>query len=308
MESLDLGANAICIFLLLPLYANEMTVDEFQKYAWSRLAPLYAEREVRAITALFMETSLGWSPTEMSLRRREELAMEQLSLLQTGLQRLEQHEPVQYVTGTAYFWGLSFRVAPGVLIPRQETEELVDWVIKDNPEKELKVLDIGTGSGCISISLAKERPQYQISALDFAPEALNIAYHNAERHGSKILFLQKDILQASPEDAFELDIIISNPPYIKESEKADMRPHVLAHEPEAALFVPDDDALLFYRKIAELGIQWLRPGGKLYFEINEALGKEVVALLKALSYDEVVLRKDLNGKDRMVRAKRGSEL
>lgn len=284
-----------------------MTLGEFQKSTWAKLESLYGLGEARAITALLVEGKLGWSSTEISFKRGDTLLEEQLALLQPATQRLLLHEPVQYVTGIAYFWELEFQVTPDVLIPRQETEELVDWILKENLEVGLSLLDIGTGSGCIPISLALEMKHANISALDYSAAALRVAQQNAATHHASIAFHQQDILQASPTDFSDLDIIVSNPPYIRNSEKQEMMPHVLDHEPGEALFVPNNDPLLFYRTIAELGHHWLQKGGKLYVEINEAFGKEVVALLKELKYEEVELRKDLNGKDRMVRGRRSFE-
>lgn len=282
-----------------------MTIDKFQKEALPHLKMLYDSSEAEAILGYLIEGILGYSLTEISIHKRSSLSEKQAQILQAALQRLLQYEPVQYVTGIAYFWDLILRVTPDVLIPRQETEELVDWVLKENRQSNLSILDIGTGSGCIALSLALEMKNAHVTALDYSAAALRIAQQNAAKHQAKITFRQQDVLQASPDTFSNLDIMVSNPPYIKHLEKDTMMPHVLEHEPEEALFVPDDDPLLFYRKIGELGHHWLRKAGKLYVEINEGYGKEVVELLQALNYEEVELRQDLNGRDRMVRGVRG---
>jgi release factor glutamine methyltransferase len=280
-----------------------MTIDDFRKEALPRLEMLYDSGEAEAMLAYLIEGILGYSLTEISIHKRSPLSEKQAKDLQAALKRLLLHEPVQYVTGVAYFWDLILRVTPDVLIPRQETEELVDWILKENRQSNLSILDIGTGSGCIALSLALEMKNADVTALDYSAAALRIAQQNAAKHQAKITFRQQDILQASPDTFSKLDIIVSNPPYIKHLEKEAMMPHVLDHEPGEALFVPDEDPLLFYRKIGELGQHWLCQAGKLYVEINEAYGKEVVELLQALNYEEVELRQDLNGRDRMVKAR-----
>jgi len=278
-----------------------MTITEFQKNAILKIEPLYGMAEARAIILNLIEGLLGYSSTKISLYRENDLSQEEHKKLLTALGRLLQNEPVQYITGIAHFWDLELHVTPDVLIPRQETEELVDWILKENRHTGLSILDIGTGSGCIALGLAIEKKNARVSAIDYSEATLKIAKRNASLNQAKIEFHQQDILQAPKSDFSQLDIIVSNPPYIRDLEKKHMMPHVLEHEPDKALFVPDDDPLLFYRTIGKLGQHWLRKGGKLYFEINEDFGNEVVALLKELKYEDVVLRQDLNGKDRMVR-------
>lgn len=207
--------------------------------------------------------------------------------------------PPQYITGYADFCDRRFAVRPGVLIPRPETEELIRWIREDKPEK-LRMLDIGTGSGCIAVTLAADFPEAAVSAADISETALEVARRNAEANHAAIRFMRCDILTETPAGTY--DLIVSNPPYVTKKEQAAMRDNVLSHEPELALFVPDDDPLLFYRAIAKHGKQLLSPGGRLYFEINEAYGREVLALLLSEGYDGVELRADIYDKPRMVKA------
>lgn len=220
-------------------------------------------------------------------------------------ERIAKGEPVQYVVGKAEFCGLTFHVEPGVLIPRPETEELVDAVELQNAQNA-RVVDIGTGSGCIAISLSKKFPNAKVEGWDISNDALRIAKGNAELNESNVSFHKVDVLSVSPSEVLSLaegkraDVIVSNPPYICDKEKSDMERNVLDHEPHLALFVPDEDPLLFYRKIAELGVEILSTGGRLYFEINRAYGRETVLLLEGLGYSNVQLVQDQFGNDRMV--------
>lgn len=237
-------------------------------------------------------------------------------LLAQYAQRLSQGEPVQYVLGYEYFMGEKFQVNPDVLIPRPETSELVDWIVENYVEKSREtvekpvynILDIGTGSGCIAISLARLINNSTVFAFDISTGALKTAKANAEAQNIKnIQFCQVDILNTensaySHPDVDKFDVIVSNPPYVMNNEKKGMDKNVLEHEPHLALFVPDDDPLLFYRVIAKYGKSHLREGGKLYFEINQALGKETCQLLEDSGYSNVELRQDMFGKDRMVSA------
>jgi len=218
------------------------------------------------------------------------------------ISRLQQNEPIQYIIGKETFCNLSFMVDKNVLIPRPETQELVEWILVDNEgRKGCRVLDVGTGSGCIAISLAKKMPKSQVEAWDFSAGALQMAKRNASLNEVEICFVKQDVLTFVPESAC-LDILVSNPPYITESEKTGMEGNVLDWEPKTALFVQDDDPLLFYRKIASLGRVMLNPGGSLYFEINRAYGKEMVTMLEEMGYTRIVLRKDMFGNDRMIKA------
>ena len=217
------------------------------------------------------------------------------------LSRLKKNEPIQYIIGTESFCGLTFEVNPDVLIPRPETQELVRWIESDWKSLPCRILDIGTGSGCISISLAKFLEDAKVESWDISEGALQVAHRNCVRNEVEVLLRQQDVLSVVPEGEL-YQVIVSNPPYICEKEKVDMDANVLDWEPETALFVPDADPLLFYRKIAELGISMLCEGGALYFEINRAYGEETLRMLEGLGYRQLELRKDDFGNDRMIKA------
>ena len=219
------------------------------------------------------------------------------------LNRLKKKEPIQYILGEGEFHGLTFEVNSNVLIPRPETAELVDWICDDFFDKGGSFLDIGTGSGCIAITLKYLNAQFDANATDISPLALNTAMRNAKRLCADVSFIIDDILH--PQTEFDpLDFIVSNPPYITEAEKSSMRENVLGYEPHSALFVEGDDPLLFYRAIADYGLTHLKNNGSLYFEINEQFGKEIQQMLEDYGYKEIVVREDMEGKDRMVRCKK----
>lgn len=218
------------------------------------------------------------------------------------LEKLNAFIPIQYILGKAHFYGLEFEVNENTLVPRPETEELVEWIVSGNVSKDnLKILDIGTGTGCIAISLAKNLPTAQVFAMDVSEKALETAKRNAELNGTTVTFLQQDVLVATDLHQ-EFDIIVSNPPYVRHLEKAEIKQNVLDNEPHLALFVEDDDALLFYRKIAQLAQQNLCGNGQLFFEINQYLGKEMRELFAEFPFNNVELRKDIYGNDRMMKA------
>lgn len=226
--------------------------------------------------------------------------------LEVILKRLCKYEPFQYILGKANFCGLSFEVTPAVLIPRPDTEELVDWIVEDCAEKSgLRILDVGTGSGCIPVSLAKRMRAHNpsVAAWDISEEALEVARKNAVHNQVEVSFVHQDVLK-DDYPVMEVDVLVSNPPYIACKEKGEMERNVLDWEPELALFVPDDDPLLFYHRIAEIGLHILSEGGCLFYEINRAYGVEMVELLKNFGYTSIELRKDLSGNDRMVKAVR----
>ena len=279
---------------------------------WQRLLSLYDEREAKAIVRLVLEERFGLTLAEMlgaSLNEKLNIKNEKSNgeeELEDMMRRLEQGEPVQYVLGEAWFCGRRFHVKPGVLIPRPETEMLVEWVLEDKrlkikDEGLIDVLDIGTGSGCIAISLALGLPSASVVAWDVSDAALRIARANAEQLGAEVSFVKQDAL-AAPDDIARWDVIVSNPPYVCASEAAQMEPHVLKHEPHEALFVPDNDALLFYRAIAQYACRALKPGGRLFFEINPLYAAELSSLLKSMGFADVELRDDQFGKCRMIRA------
>lgn len=265
------------------------------------LTPMHGAQEARAIVYALLEDVFGLRKTDVLLGRFEALSEAEKLHFAECAKRLSTGEPLQYVVGTAPFGELRFEVTPATLIPRPETLELVEWVVADeNVKSALRLLDIGTGSGCIAISLAQLLPQATVSAWDISAEALAVARRNAELNGVAVDFKQVDVLHVTEAETY--DCIVSNPPYICEEEKAEMTDSVLLHEPHTALFVPNTDPLRFYRAIAELGMRCLSPGGTLYFEINRAYGAETCNLLRDLGFRDVELRKDFYGNDRMVKA------
>jgi release factor glutamine methyltransferase len=284
-----------------------MNYREARQYYAKRLQGLYDGREAETVTDWVLEHVTGLDKLQRHLDRTAILTPRQQAAMEQAFQQLEQHKPVQYVLGEAWFYGLRFRVNENVLIPRPETEELVQWVLEDmkleSSPAAPAILDIGTGSGCIAVALQKKLPAAHVSALDISREALNVAGGNATLNYVTVNLIRADILDKNTRATLlSCDIIVSNPPYVCERETAGMQAHVLDHEPRQALFVPDDNALVFYRAIAAVARQKLNPHGRLYLEINEALGLEVTALLEATGFREVQLRQDLFGKDRMVKA------
>lgn len=229
------------------------------------------------------------------------LTEEQVRKWNGVLTRLKQHEPIQYIFEETFFYGLPFKVSPSTLIPRPETEELVEWILATLPrEEKLTVLDIGSGSGCIPVTLAKLLPKSRISGMDISEAALQIAQFNANQHQVNIKWLHQDILLT--ETLNDYNVIVSNPPYVRLLEKKEILTNVLEYEPHLALFVPDNDPLLFYRKIVHLAAKHLKPSGYLFLEINQYLGKEMLELFHTTAFKKVELRKDLSGNDRMIKA------
>lgn len=270
------------------------------------LHPYYQETEAGALAKWILTEVFHFSTFDLYAGKDMNFSENDRDRLEDILNRLRDYEPLQYVLGKAEFGGLSFEVTPDVLIPRPETLELVEWITADCQGTEgVRILDIGTGSGCIPVTLYKRLEAYrpQVASWDISEKALEVAGRNAVANGAVVTFCCQDVLSESLPET-EVDVLVSNPPYIAEKEKASMERNVLDWEPGLALFVPDDDPLLFYRKIAEAGLRILPPKGRLYYEINRAYGKETVELLERLGYTEVELRKDLSGNDRMVKAVR----
>ena len=263
------------------------------------LTALYGEREARQIARIIVMELGGLCLTDLVAEPDKELGINELDRI---IGELAAGRPLQYVLGHTEFYGLDFQVREGVLIPRPETEELVRTIVeRHRSDSGLRILDIGTGSGCIAVTLAAELPDARVTAVDISDTALRIARRNAERHRQTVRFERRDILTGPPEGEF--DLIVSNPPYVTESEKRQMSPNVLRYEPHRALFVPDDDPLLFYRAIAGLGRRLFAPGGTVYFEIDERFGTQTVELLENEGYREIVLSKDFFGKPRTVSAR-----
>jgi release factor glutamine methyltransferase len=270
------------------------------------LLTIYDQQEINSIKYLVLSDISNLSKAQLRAFQDKELSEDAAEKLQNIISRLQTGEPVQYILGHTEFYGLPFKVNPSVLIPRPETEELVEWVLSEVRGQKSEVgsiLDIGTGSGCIPITLKKHLPQTQVSGLDISPAALQTAMQNALLNEVEVEFIEADIL--NPPIAIrntQYAIFISNPPYVTEHEKQDMHQNVLSHEPHSALFVPNADPLLFYRAIADFAVEHLQPNGLLFFEINENLGKETVELLAAKGFKDIELRQDMRGMDRMIRA------
>jgi len=333
-----------------------MTYSELNRILKDNLSPHYPDREISSIGRLVLEHLTGLDWVQIRLNQDSELLADQESDFKDILARLKNHEPVQYVLGETEFYGLKLKVRHGVLIPRGETEELVEWALSEveqegkaegrkaegqngrtegiraegqegksvrmEVEKGIRVLDIGCGSGAIAIALAKHLPGAEVVASDISGEALTLTMENAELNNVKVRIAALDILSpqrlvipaqtGTPSTLMNtegstflpFDLILSNPPYIPASGKSDMDLHVIDHEPELALFVPDDDPLIFYRAIADFAVSFLNPGGQVFVEIHDRLGAETVGIFKK-SFSNVELRKDIHGKDRMIRAYHG---
>lgn len=278
-----------------------MTLNDYKNLFKQQLNGLYDEEECKALLAVVMDEVLNYSRADMVLKKDEELLPEVQTRLTEVVTQLQKEIPVQYIFGKAHFYGYEFKVSPATLIPRRETEELVEWILEAmnrQPQKKWKVLDIGTGSGCIPITIKKEFSLAEVSAIDISPEALSIAEENAHNLNVKIRFIQQNILETKTLDKY--DIIISNPPYVRHLEKAEMKNNVLRHEPHLALFVENEDPLIFYRKIMQLAKESLTENGVLFFEINQYLGNEMTELVSEY-FDNVILKKDLQGNDRMMK-------
>lgn len=267
------------------------------------LQEYYSAQEAANLSRIVCCEMLGQSTVDYYLGKDMILSSNEAKELESILSRLCKFEPVQYIQGTARFLQRTFRVAPGVLIPRPETEELVEAVLrKVSPAS--RILDIGTGSGCIAITLSKELPQAEVTAWDVSEDALSVARANNDALGARVRFHRRDVLAYQAEKGECYDVIVSNPPYVTEAEKRDMEHNVLDWEPSLALFVPDNDPLLFYRRIAELGNALLVPGGLLFFEINRAFGQAVAVMLRENGYANPRIIKDISGNDRIVIAER----
>ena len=275
-------------------------MKELLTHIRTQIGSYYTTGEVTALSRIIATELLGIKESTFFLKDPVTLDTAQQAALNSALERLKQHCPIQQILGYEYFCGLRFKVTQATLIPRPETSELVGWIESGHTEPA-RILDIGTGSGCIAISLAKRLPQSSVTAWDISPEALSVAKENNSLNNTNVEFAQVDILTHQPTQE-RFDIIVSNPPYIKEVEKEQMYSNVLDWEPHTALFVPDNDPLLFYRTIAQGATTMLHPGGKLYFEINRAYGKEAMEMLSALGYSDIELRKDFADNDRMIRA------
>ncbi len=287
---------------------SSFKIKEYRTQFIQELTPIYDAGEAESFFYLILEEKHQLKRIDLALHPDLVFSEEEIVVWNSILEQLKLEIPVQYLLGKTSFYGLDFEVNENVLIPRPETEELVEWILesqKSNPEtsgeslKDLKILDIGTGSGCIAISLAKNLPNATVFAIDISEKALATAKTNAENNSVNITFINQNILETQDLQQ-HFDIIVSNPPYVRNLEKEEIKKNVLENEPHLALFVQDDDALIFYKKIAELAQKNLSENGKLYFEINQYLGKEMVDLLEKMNFKNIELRKDIYGNDRML--------
>ncbi len=294
-----------------------MTLQELKLKFLIDLDQIYPKEEILSFFFLLIHHKMGLTRAEIALNQNQIIPKEDLNFYLDALTELQGEKPIQYIIGETEFYGLTFKVNEEVLIPRSETEELVDWILKEFKEKkELNILDIGTGSGCIAISLAKHLPEANISGMDISKQALQIALQNAKLNKVKINLFQQDILKnndisSNPTSLgsgpvmnslpMEFDIIVSNPPYVRELEKLEIKSNVLQNEPHIALFVSDDNPLLFYDKIVDFAKQHLTANGLLFLEINQYLAENTTTLLRQKGFKTIELRKDVFGNDRMIK-------
>ena len=285
------------------MYLCTMIYDKL----WQRLTTIYDTGEAKAIVRWVLDVRFGLSMADILCGKMKELSTDDQRELEEIMQRLESGEPVQYIIGIADFCGRQFHVEPGVLIPRPETEELCRWIIQKNRPSVLSVLDIGTGSGCIAVTLALEMPEAKVTAWDISDEALRIAQKNAKALGANVRFERQNILNIppgscllSPDSCY--DLIVSNPPYIQPKESDGMAKNVLNYEPHIALFAPDDNPIIFYQRIGDHAWQNLKPEGELYFELNPLTANDVSDYLRHLGFSQIEIRRDQFGKQRFLKA------
>ncbi|SHG24728.1 peptide chain release factor N(5)-glutamine methyltransferase [Flagellimonas flava] len=288
-----------------------MLLQEIKDIYGDELGPIFPKEEVDSFFYLAIEHYLDLPRFVLTLQPNLNVTKEEEQPLFETLAQLKKEKPIQYILGEAHFMDLILKVDERVLIPRPETEELVEWLLSDyqvERNQDLRILDIGTGSGCIAIAIAKNLPNAEVYALDISEKALELATENAAYNEVSVTFIERDILEVSPdselEPKLEFDIIVSNPPYVRELEKEQIKNNIKKHEPGLALYVPDTDALLFYRAITRFAEKYLNKNGKLYLEINQYLGEETRSLLEAHNFLEIELRKDMFGNDRMLKGQR----
>jgi len=309
------GKNKKVKFAFMKLY-------EAEQYVKQKISALYENSEATKIAALAVETVSGLSPSDLKMYKNNVLEVGNFQKLENIIQRLSSHEPIQYIMNKTWFYNLELYVDENVLIPRPETEELVDWIVRDvknsgkdvfekrNNEADattlLKILDVGTGSGCIALALKQTIPRAEVWGCDISDKALNVARRNGSHLNIRVDFQAMNFLVEQQQKQLPtVDIVVSNPPYVLNEEKKNMEPHVVEHEPHSALFVPDNDALVFYKALAHFGHHRLYRGGCIYMEINEAKAKEVIDLFTKEGYTSIEIRRDMQGKERMVKVERG---
>jgi release factor glutamine methyltransferase len=290
------------------MISESISVRLLKKLAKDSLKTLYEERELDSIIYILFEHYLGFSRKEYIIMTDILVDAKVTQKIKEAIRKLKCSIPIQYIIGEAHFYELNFLVDNNVLIPRKETEELVHWIINDFSAQEKKqnkhnIIDIGTGSGCIAIVLKKNLDFADVTAIDISEKALNVAKKNADLHHTSIKFINHNILLKKTYNSFgQYDIIVSNPPYIEEKDKPIINKNVLNYEPHQALFVPDNDPLIYYKAIIDFSLIKLKKEGKVYFEINEKFGKEVINVLNDKGFSNIILKKDLNNKDRMISA------
>jgi len=273
------------------------------QYINSELAGFYPVSEIEGFTRIIFEAVCGFSFTEQVVRKHEKISLTDFEKIKSVISRLKNFEPIQYILGETEFYGLKLIVNPSVLIPRPETEELVQWLVKSDLSENSTILDIGTGSGCIALAIKSMLKNAEVYGIDISENALEVARQNVIKNNLDVGFFQADILNWEESEWKIFDVIVSNPPYIRENEKLLMHNNVLNYEPEKALFVPDSEPLIFYRAIAFFAKKHLSDNGMLFFEINENLGSEMNEMLIDSGFSEIEIRKDINGKNRMVRCR-----
>jgi len=280
-------------------------MNEIITYIRKSLETQYPPEEIHSLTQWILEKTCNLPRHQQIWRKDKELSHTEKQTIQMIVQRLQNSEPIQYIFGETEFYGIPFKISPDVLIPRPETEELVHRIVQEQTASNLRILDIGTGSGCIAITLAKQLTEPNVYALDNSEEALKIAQLNAQLNQVTVQFIQADIFSTNLPDSLLLpvfDLIVSNPPYVTMREKATLNPNVSDYEPHQALFVPDDDPIRFYHRIAELGWEKLNVNGSLYFEINAFYGEKISRILHQKGYRDIKLTHDLSGKERFIKA------
>ncbi|WP_264531097.1 peptide chain release factor N(5)-glutamine methyltransferase [Flavobacterium sp. N502540] len=281
-----------------------MKIKQYRTQFIKDLSPFYDAYEAESFFYLILEDKHQLRQIDLALNHELAFSEDDFLIWDFLVLQLKKEVPIQYLLGKTHFYGLDFEVNENVLIPRPETEELVEWIINENSggtkSKKIKILDIGTGSGCIAISLAKNLPHAEVYAIDVSKKAIATAKRNAVRNKVEVTFMLQDILETE-ELKHNFDVIVSNPPYVRNLEKKEIKKNVLDYEPHLALFVEDNDALIFYRKIAELARENLLQNGQLYFEINQYLGKEMIDLLEKMNFKNIELKKDIYDNDRMIK-------
>jgi release factor glutamine methyltransferase len=280
-----------------------MNIRQYRTHFIENLNKFYDAIEAESIFYLILQDLFNLQAVDLALEPEQSFTESELIIWNKITNQLHETVPVQYILGKTKFYGLEFKVNPNVLIPRPETEELVDWIVNDfkNQNSTLEILDIGCGSGCIAISIAKNLPKATVSAIDISEPAIEVAIQNANHNETDIIFIKKNILETESLQQ-KYDIIVSNPPYVRELEKVEITNNVLLHEPHLALFVTDENPLIFYQKITQLAFENLSEGGCLYFEINQYLGKETLNMMQQIGFENIEIKKDIYENQRMIKA------